>query len=475
MNTLKLRPRSSFRPRLESLEDRVQPSSVPVGAMMPALLGPAMTPSAVDITSGTSGINPSLTVTADTYVTQSANAVQGLAVTLDAAGDQFVGGVVTNGSGAAVLGFVAKYLPGGTTLDASFGTAGIVAWNYNSGTDPSDVRGIAVLSNGTIDVVGALVDPAANSPYFQQLDSTGAFLGNATTLYFQAPNLNPNFFTGIAVDTSGNAYLTGVGSGTTFAPHGAADIAEFDSSGNFIGGIGFYPGGGYDRATSNGVAFGVDSTGTPYALIGGNASPNSAGFADGMSAFITAPIVFNVSTIGIDIETPNDINPGAPPGNVTYTGAAVPLGSAAVGFFSGTMDDPSGTGTDGFVAQIDVPNGTILGTPFVLHDGTSSFSGIALGASGNVYVIGTDVNPTTGLNNAVVYQLDSGLNQLAFAMVGSPDGGSSGIGTETGRAIALDANENVYGVGTSTSDDASSDGTVLNGPSDAWLFHLSNP
>src|SRR5262249_20830535 len=155
-------------------------------------------------------------------------------------------------------------------------------------------------------------------------------------------------------------------------------------------------------------------------------------------------------------------------GDVVLSGVAMVPGTPTRGYFVGSIPDAA-AGTAGYVATIDTTNGAVL-ADHTLGGGPSALSGVAAGAGGNVYVIGTALNPMTGATNAVVQQLDAALaTVLASVLVG----GSDGSGNEAGVALALDNSGNVYGVGTSTSDDASTDGTRLAGTSDAWLFQLT--
>src|SRR5262249_44964685 len=153
-------------------------------------------------------------------------------------------GVFTDSAGVAVMGFVAKYLPGGTTLDSSFGTGGIVAWNYTSSTGatvPSDVRGVAAFidpltGTETIDAVGGISNTDmgdsghGNYCYFQQLDSSGNLSVDMHTLAWDANPDGPNALNSITLDSTGNAYVSGVASrrddaSQTWFANGSLNIA----------------------------------------------------------------------------------------------------------------------------------------------------------------------------------------------------------------------------------------------------------
>jgi hypothetical protein len=423
-----------------------------------------------------SNINPLLGQNSiqESYVTQAAATVVGTSIALDAAGDEFVGGTVFDGSGNAVAGFVAKYLPGSTTLDTSFNPGGAVPGiEAFTGGNGLDVRGVAT-AQGNVYAVGSLAVSATEARSYIIMFDAGANIGASWTLRWDTPAVGPNAFNAITTDAAGNIYVAGVAGNAANFPGGAGTIASFDnplSQGSIEGWAVYFT----DGSPSANKGLAVDAGGT-FALTAGSFTDATTGAVNGLDEAWALPLPPASPTFIVDVEGPTDLFGGGATGNVAFTGVALVPGTVGVGYFSGVATDQAGLGNDGIVTVVDTVNTTLIGTPFVVADGTSSFNGIAVGASGNIYVIGTDVNQATGQTNAEVFvlQYNSGsqvFTQIDGAVVGSP----TGSGAETGVAIALDANENVYGVGTSTSTDASTDGTVLNGPSDAWFFILSNP
>jgi hypothetical protein len=408
-----------------------------------------------------SGVTADLTLGYETYVTGGSGAAQGRAVALDADRDQFVAGLLTTPAGAT-LGFVAKYLPSGV-LDARYGTGGVSAFaltdTFSGATDLTEFHGVAVLQGGSADVVGTMTDPTSgnHTAFFGQVDRGGAQIVY-TALTVESPNPYPNSFDSVAVDGAGNGYATGVVSGVLQFPQtGGLGMAQFDPTGQLTSGVAYDFSGSGISVGGSGIA--VDGAGS-VALVAGTAIDNGTGTRFGFDAS------FTVSPITIDGAY---LLSGSTPGDVVLSGVAMVPGTPTSGYFAGGTSGAGGT--HGYVARINELSGAVT-AEYTLASSASSLSGIAVAANGNVYVIGTDVNPATGRTNAVVQALDAALaNVLASALVG----GSDGSGNETGSAIALDASGNVYGVGTTTSDDVSTDGTTLNGPSDAWLFRLDNP
>jgi hypothetical protein len=422
---------------------------------------------------GGSSINPLLCPTSflGHYVTQSAARVVGTAITLDAADDTFVGGTVLDSSGNASAGFIAKYLPGSTALDPSFNPGGAVPGiEAFTGGNGLDVRGVAVTSFGNVYAVGSIALSATEAAsYIEVFDSSGTPRA-ALTLRWDTPAVGPNAFNAITTDAAGNLYVAGVASNAAFFPGGAGTIAQFDNGLGLVAAWAVY----FTDAAGNPVpsanaGLAVDRGGT-FALTAGSLI-DATGTTCGLDEAWALPLSPVNPVYIVDQECGTDLFGSARTVNVAFTGVALVPGTIGAGYFCGTAN-PAGLGIYAIVAYVDTANTILIGTPFVVADGTSSFSGIAVGGnSGNIYLVGTDLNPNTGQNNAVVYVLSwdnsaQTFNQVCFAMGGSP----TGSGAENGAAIALDSNELVHGVGTSTSDDASADGSRLNGPSDAWLF-----
>jgi hypothetical protein len=179
----------------------------------------------------------------------------------------------SNESGDTVSAFVAKLNAAGSALVYSTYLGG-------SGRSGTEATAIAIDSAGNAYVTGAT--NALNFPTVNPLQSTGALLGDAFVTKLNATGSALVYSTylgggagssgsGIAVDASGNAYVTGSTDSTDFPTAsalqsafggGSADafVAKIDAAGSALVYSTFLGGSGND--VSNGVA--VDASGNAY-------------------------------------------------------------------------------------------------------------------------------------------------------------------------------------------------------------------
>lgn len=223
--------------------------------------------------------------------------------------------------------------------------------------------------------------------------------------------------TAVAVDSSGDAYVTGTTDTTDFPTTAGAYATQTTSGGGFI------------------TKFNATGTGLIYStFIGGSVGASPAGIALDSSG----DVYVTGQTVSTDFPvTSSAIQPVYPPGNVEGTVFFVEL-------------DPTGS---------TLLYGTYLGgngyqdTPY----------GIALDQNANAYIVGSTSStnfPTTptalqrnnnsagapaiGANNVFVSRIDAtkiGLNALVYSTY------LGGSGDDNGSAIAVDANSNAYIVG----------------------------
>jgi hypothetical protein len=248
--------------------------------------------------------------------------------------DAFVAKINATGSGVAYCGYI-----GGAGEDKAYsiavdpsGNAYITGYSYNtsSGTFP-------VLSQPDTGYNGGFWDA-----FVAKIDSTGAL---AYCGYIGGGTEERGY--GIAVDSSGNAYVTGYTNSTSGFPHtggpdtshnGLSDcwVAKLNTSGvivycGYIGGAGFDDPGWY-----NSIA--VDSAGNAY--VTGTTGSGSSG---------TFPV-----TVGPD---------------TSFNGGSI---------FSG----------DAFVAKIN-PSGSLVYCGYIGGSSDEQPYGIAVDGSGNAYITGT--------------------------------------------------------------------------------------
>jgi hypothetical protein len=279
-----------------------------------------------------------------------------------------------------------------------------------------------------------------------------------------------NSATGIAVDSSGDAYVTGYTSSPSFpTTPGAYQTTLGDSAQSNVflmklgptGGIGYstYLGG---NAEDQGNCVAVDAAGSAY-VAGSTQStnfPTTPGAyqqpeAGSFAAFVTKfkpdgsgllySTIVRTGVLGTTISAiALDSNGNA------YLGG---VGTASVSILTNPPDD-------GLVAKLNPTGTNLLYSKFIGGTGNDFINGIAVDSLGNAYVAGTTASndfPTTP--GALQTNYGGGLSD-AFAAKLSPDGATvlyatylGGSGNETASAIAINSTGEATIVGSTTSVD----------------------
>jgi len=313
--------------------------------------------------------------------------------------------------GSGWYAFVTKFNPAGSALVYS---------TLLGGSSGSSGSSIAVDSNGNAYVAGTtasvdfpttagafqLVSGGGNDGFVTKLDPTGSSLVFSTYLGGSSNDQG----NGIAVDTAGNAYVTGQTQSSNFP----TSVGAFQSA---SGGCSAYYPNQCDafvaKLNSNGTAL-VFST-----YLGGSSDDSGMGVA--------------VDADGNAYVTGNTTSPNFP----TTTGAFQPAASGL----------PAA-----WVTKLD-PAGSFVYSTYLGGSGGDYGSGIAVDAAGSAYVTGTAGSsdfPTTagafqvtsgGLSDAFITKLDPSGSALVYSTYlggGDYDGG---------RAIAIDGKGNAYVTG----------------------------
>jgi beta-propeller repeat-containing protein len=354
-----------------------------------------------------------------TYLGGNANDA-GLSVAVDAQGSAYITGYTYSSDfptanalqatrRGGVSAFVTKLSPTGSLAYSTYlgGTGGEFGWGV-----AVDASANAYVTGYTFSTDFPTVSPiqAANGgqtdAYVAKLNASGSALIYSTYLGGTDSDLG----IGIAIDASGNAYVSGETRSTDFPTFRGAQPAS---------------GGGYYDAfvaklNAAGSAF-VYST-----YLGGSGPDFGAGIAVDASgsAYVTG------LTESVDFPTVNALQPA-------YAG-----------------------GQDAFVTKLNDTGSALAYSTYL--GGTRRDYGrrIAVDSSGNAYVTGTTSSsdfPTVnrvqawqGLDDAFVTKLSSSGSSLIYSTY-LGGGGFFGVGSDYGSDIALDASRGVYVVGSTSS------------------------
>ncbi len=376
----------------------------------------------------------------------------------------------------SVNAFVAKLGPGGNSL---------IYCTYLGGQADDRAFGIAIDSSGDAYVTGwtsstafPVVAPAQSTlagtrdAFVAKLNPAGNSLTYSTFLGGSSNDSG----TGIAVDSSGNAYVVGYTSSSNFPTLNAyqtsnagaenAFVAKLNSSGSLIYST-YLGGSGSDVA----AAVAVDSAGDAY-ITGGTtstnfptASPVQSASGGNQDAFITK---LNPSGNALVYSTYLGGSGGASGSPeqgtaiaVDGTGAAYVAGvtnSTNFPVTSGVLQPTYDGGSDAFVAKL-APAGTSL--VYATYLGGSGFdyaTGIAVDSLGNATVTGYtgssdfwSLRAVQAGNNGAYDAFLTKLNATGTGILSSTYLGGSGI--DSANAVAIDSLGNVFAAGLTQSGD----------------------
>jgi hypothetical protein len=316
------------------------------------------------------------------------NTDRGYGIVVNTSGDVYVTGDSEATWGSPVRAFTAG---NDDAFVAKLDGSGALQWNTFLGVSGFDYGyGIAVGTSGDVYVTG-YSDATWGSPvraftvgdmdaFVAKLDGTGNLLWNTFL-----GGIGEDSSAGIAVDTNGNAYVTGYSIATWGSPFrafvGSYDtfVAKLDGSGNlqwntFLGG------------TSNGCGIAVDTSGSICVAGYSEAtwgSPVRAFTGGGADAFVAklgvnGVLQWNTFLGGTDFDVCLGIAVDTS-GNIYVTGTSGAVWGPSVGPFAG--------GFDAFVSRLDT-SGNLMWNTFQGGIGAEQGQGIAVDTSGNSYVTG---------------------------------------------------------------------------------------
>ena len=329
-----------------------------------------------------------------------------------------------------------------------------LTWNTFLGGGAQDEGfGLAVDAIGNVYVAGYST-ATWGSPVSAYHGGAEAFLakldsnGNLTWNTFIGGN-GDELGTALAIDVTGNAYVTGYSNATWGSPVSAfsggiwsAFVAKLDSNGTPLWNT-FVGGGPDDRgqAVAVDVIGNVYLTGLSLATWGSPVRAFSGGVFDAFAAKLdsSGALIWNtfLGSGGTDHGYAAAVDVG---GNVYVAGFSTATWGSPVRAYSG--------GHAAFAAKLN-SSGTLTWNTF-LGGGNDSGLGVAVDASGNVYVTGSSqepwgspVRPHSSFQDAYAAKLDSGGELIWNTFFGSS-------GAHVGNAVALDGSGNVYVAGVST-------------------------
>ena len=460
-------------------------------------------------------IDPTLSVVYSTYLGGGADD-EGLAIAVDGSGNTYVTGVTVstnfpmaaNTYGGSNDAFVAKLGPAGSALVYS---------TYLGGSGFDQGSGIAVDGSGNAYVTGFTQSAgfpttagAFQTAYGGSSDAFVTKLGPTGTLSYSTylGGTRQDQGAAIAVDGSGNAYVTGrtkspftdftgahfVGFNVGNGSSQDGFVAKLDPSGSALVYFTYVGGGGSDE----GLAIAVDGSGNAY--VTGDASSSSAdfpatalGLTGGTDTFVvkldpTGIIPLYVARLGgtgLDLGAAIAVDGS---GNAYVTGLTTssnfpttPLTAFQAAYGGGL--------SDAFVVKLDPAGSALVYSTYLGGTGFDFGSGIALDSSGHTFVAGLalssdfpQVNKLTscgpGVNagvsgDAFVAMLDSTMSGSASLLYSSFLGGS---GSESNVGMAADSSGNVYVAGTTGSTNFPVTGGVFQpnfgGVNDAYVTKL---
>jgi len=415
---------------------------------------------------------------------------EAFSIAVDPSGNAYVTGVTssadfptsdsphqeTNGGGEDVV--VTKLNPTGSA---------IVFSTYLGGSASDRGRGVAVNATGNAYVTGST--ESANFPVSAAFQ--GIF-GGVTDAFASKLNANGTLFYStylggesedrgfaVAVDATGNAYVTGKGTTITTTPGvvgpavssgGSAFVNKFDPSGARIYST-YIGNGGADASSAFGIA--VDGAGNVY-VTGTTAShefPTTAGafdtscgagpsdtFVTKLNATATAPLVYSTCLGGTLADNVHGLA-------IDTTGNAYVTGITNSSDFpvfpqQGAFQSNLKGGSDVFVTKLNATGTALAYSTFLGGTEADDGIGITVDGAGNAYVTGLTAShadfPLTG--NAIQGTAGSAID--AFLTILNSTGSAplvyssylGGSSTDEGRGVAVDGFSNVYVTGLTFSD-----------------------
>lgn len=359
-------------------------------------------------------IDPTLTLTYSTYY-GGTGADFPYAVALDSSGNTYVAGITTSTTFPYVLGFHGSYSGLNpdvvvTKLNAA-GSAAIYSTYIGSASGPDVATGIAVDSSGSAYITGytSSSNYPVSAPY--QGTSGGSYDAFITKLNTSGDALTYSTFLGgsqtdqafgITLDVSGNAYIAGQTSSVNYPTASPFQVSKAGAGGTFD----FF----VTKLNTTGAAL-IYST-----YLGG---------------------ALNDTATGIDLDASE---------NVYVSGYTVSTDFPT----SSPYQASKGSGTDGILARFNYAGSALVYSTYLGGVGNDGINALSVDSTGNAY--------TTGYTNSAGFPTTSGVFQAtrpgssdAFVTKFNPSGSTliystflGGTVNDVANGIGIDASGNTY-------------------------------
>ena len=401
--------------------------------------------------------------------------------------------------GGADDAFVAKLNPAGN---------GLVYSTYLGGSDDDFGLAIAVGPDGSAYITGST--SSGDFPTANALQGTLNGLGGNAFVTKLNPAGNGLVYSaylgggifdvgqGIAVDTSGNAYVTGLTDSSdfplvsplqsSFNGSTTAFVSKINAAGNglvystFLGGSG-------DNDQGNAIA--VDTSGNAYVTGVTDSSdfPTTGGaFQRTYQGTVGTAFVSKINAAGNGLAYSTYLGGSDSMGNaiaVDSAGAAYVTGSANSANFptAAPLQGVSGGGGDAFVSKVAPDGSALTYSTYLGGSGGDTGYGIAVDSSGDAVVAGQTTSPNFPTANAAQNTLGGADDAFVAALAPAGNGFVysaylGGSGDDIARAVAVDAGGNAYVTGQTTSPNlptvASFQGSFNGGAYDAFVAKFGN-
>jgi uncharacterized delta-60 repeat protein len=347
-----------------------------------------------------------------------ANSDYGQGIAVDSSGNCYVAGyTISTGAGQQ------------DALITKYNASGTIQWQRVLGGTNGDISyGIAVDSSGNCYVTGYTLSAGAGGQ-----DALIAKYDTSGTIQWQRVlgGVSGDLGYGIAVDSSGNCYVTG-NTDSTGAGVNDVLIAKYDTSGTIqwqrvLGGT----------SGEQGFGIAVDSSGNCY--VTGTTSSTGAGGTDALiTKYDTSGTIQWQRVLG---------------GTNTDYGQSIAVDSTGNCYVTGYTNSAGAGGVDVLVTKYDT-SGTIQWQRVLGTTGQDIGHGISVDTSGNCYVTGYTDSAGAGSADVIIAKYDtSGTIQWQRVL-----GGTSG---EQGLGIAVDSSGNCYVTGYTASAGAGSNDVLI--------------